>query len=228
MREFWDVFGTAQRNYVSLDTAIRAAFPDAGFSAEDVANLEIETFAYTPSLVYLILEARHGVVFSEYTAWTIDGQMGIINEDGSKEALPEFSELFPNWDLGQIDAFAAREFPATAYDAVTPNFTRFFRAQGTIHRQQAHVNAPIFGSFFNNTGRTIGVDIVLSRMDWPINGVNIGINNMSLPGQPSVGWRGNMRVNQSVWFIAGANATFGVRASTVDNSGFVIIDGFWW
>ena len=160
--------------------------------------------------------------------------MGIINADGSKETLPEFSELFPGWDLSQIDAFAAREFPATVenadlfqVDAIAPFFTHFFRAQGTIHRQQVNVTAPVFASFFNNTGRAIGVDVILSRMDWPIGGVNIGINNMSLPGQPSVGWRGNLRPNQGVWFIAGANAIFGVRASTVDNSGFVIIDGFW-
>ena len=49
----------------------------------------------------LIIQARKNIVFGDY-AWTVNGQISDVNEDGSETVLPEFSDLFPGWDLSII------------------------------------------------------------------------------------------------------------------------------
>lgn len=48
-----------------------------------------------------ILQAREEIIYSQ--SWTVDGACVIQNEDGTIEELPEFSELFPEWDVPQKD-----------------------------------------------------------------------------------------------------------------------------
>jgi hypothetical protein len=230
LADFRAIYGAGQRQYVSLETAIRAAFPLNNYAIVDVANLDYNDFARLPDIRNLILEARYGIVFGADTAWTVGGQMSILHENGDVELLPEFNELFPNWDLAQIENFVATPFDVnveTHYaNDVVARFTQFFRASGTIHRQQADVNAPVFTQFVNNTGRLIHVDVILQQMNWPVGGVNIGITNMQT-GE-SVGWRGGLVPGQGITLNnTPVNAVRGVRASTIDNSGFVVIDGFW-
>ena len=230
LADFGAIFGAEQRQYVSLETAIHAAFPFAGYSIADVANLDYHVFARTSDISNLILEARYSIVFGSDVAWTVDGQMSILHENGNVEILPEFNDLFPHWNLAQIESFAVTQFDVNtethyANDSLA-RFTQFFRASGTIHRQQADVNAPVFTQFVNNTGRLINVDVILQQMNWPVGGVNLGITNMQT-GE-SVGWRGGLVPGQGITLNnTPANAVRGVRASTIDNSGFVVIDGFW-
>ena len=44
-----------------------------------------------------ILAARDAIIHS--TNWTVNGQTQIVLEDGTIQELPEFSELFPDWDI---------------------------------------------------------------------------------------------------------------------------------
>lgn len=46
-----------------------------------------------------ILQAREEIIYSQ--SWTVDVACVIQNEDGTIEELPEFSELFPEWDVPQ-------------------------------------------------------------------------------------------------------------------------------
>lgn len=48
-----------------------------------------------------ILEARSEVIFS--TSWAVNGAGCIVHTDGTIEELPEFSELFPGWDVPRCD-----------------------------------------------------------------------------------------------------------------------------
>lgn len=219
---FDDVFGIG---LASLEVAISAAF-DEPLSIEDVANLNFDE--HLPHIQLLILRARYEVVFSDDVSWTVDGQMAVTNSNGEIEKLPEFSELFPGWDLALIESIVGERTHSNVYytvDNVQALFQHFFRAQGTIHRQQANVMAPVFVTFANNAFRLVHVDVILFQMNWPIGGVNIGITNMQ-NGQ-SVGWVGNLRPGQGITLVNMPHgAVRGVRASTVDNSGFVVIDGF--
>jgi hypothetical protein len=219
---FDEVYGIG---LATLEDAIAEAFPSANLSIEDVAYICFDESL--PHIQNLILRARYEIVFSEYVSWTVDGQMYKVNDDGSTEALPEFSRLFPGWDLGQIESISIRDFSTAdvySFSDSVQAMSHLFRASGIIHRQQAHVNAPVFVSVRNNLARMNWMQVTLTRMDWPIGAVNIGITNMNT-GQ-SVGWVGNIRAGQGLLVGVPAFATAGVRASTVDNSGFVIIDGF--
>lgn len=44
-----------------------------------------------------ILKARDSIIHS--SSWTVDGQCAILHEDGTIEDLPEFSDLFPEWEV---------------------------------------------------------------------------------------------------------------------------------
>lgn len=49
-----------------------------------------------------ILEARNEIIFSE--SWAADGvEMYVNRQDGTIEKVPEFSELFPGWDIPVMD-----------------------------------------------------------------------------------------------------------------------------
>jgi hypothetical protein len=81
----------------SADTpALVSAEDIAVMSVEQIAYLDVETAA--PAVQDAILEARSEIIYGDQ-AWTVNGAVSIIDSDGSTEKLPEFSELFPGWDL---------------------------------------------------------------------------------------------------------------------------------
>lgn len=67
-------------------------------TTEELAYCEIE--AAPVEVRADILAARDAIIHS--TSWTVDGQVAVQNEDGTIQELPEFSELFPGWDVPTI------------------------------------------------------------------------------------------------------------------------------
>lgn len=50
-----------------------------------------------------VLIARYSIVFNcQDISWSVDDSVKIINEDGSLEDVPIYSDLFPYWDLEQL------------------------------------------------------------------------------------------------------------------------------
>lgn len=49
-----------------------------------------------------ILRAREQIIFGDQ-AWTVDGAVSLICADGTVEMLPEFSDLYPGWDIPTRD-----------------------------------------------------------------------------------------------------------------------------
>ncbi|MCI8303231.1 MAG: helix-turn-helix transcriptional regulator [Lawsonibacter sp.] len=67
---------------------------------EQLANLRPE-LAY-PALKEEILAARRDIVFGRQ-AWTVGGALSTFDQDsGAVEPLPEFSDLFPGWEVPEI------------------------------------------------------------------------------------------------------------------------------
>ena len=61
----------------------------------------------SPELAEKILDSRWELVYG-HQAWTVNGAVSIRHEDGTIEQLPEFSELFPGWDLAEISRHGAQ------------------------------------------------------------------------------------------------------------------------
>ena len=80
--ESWASFSAAQEQ--SLEVAKDLAYMDINLASADLREA--------------ILEARNQVIFS--VPWAADGVSAyIVYEDGTKEALPQFSDVFPNWEI---------------------------------------------------------------------------------------------------------------------------------
>ncbi|CAH0122362.1 MULTISPECIES: hypothetical protein [unclassified Paenibacillus] len=54
-----------------------------------------------------ILEARNSIIYS--ASWTVDGQVSYERPDGTIEELPEFSDLFPGWDVPKLNENVRKE-----------------------------------------------------------------------------------------------------------------------
>lgn len=82
----------------SADTpALVSAEDIAVMSVEQIAYLDLETAA--PAVQDAILEARAEIIYGDQ-AWTVDGAAAIYNtKTGTVTELPEFSDLYPGWDI---------------------------------------------------------------------------------------------------------------------------------
>ena len=223
--EFVDANSRTRLENNPIEAIIAEVFGYSELTLEDVAYLEYADFDTIPFVQELILMARYELVFSDDVSWTVDGQMEIVNADGSIVTLPEFDELFPGWNLSQIDAVRSDALAIQGFadaimnvENIAPLFTFFDRNVNLP--VQSNVNAPVFHTFINDMGFTVSF---LARVEAVLNGgptVNIGANNMSLPGQPSVGWAGNLMAGQGVRILNIPNlAQVGLRGSMTQQSG---------
>lgn len=74
--------------------------PDpAAMTREELAALD--TTAAAPELKKAILDARFAITHGEQ-AWTVKGAASKLLADGTEEKLPEFQDLWPNWDLYEL------------------------------------------------------------------------------------------------------------------------------
>jgi len=65
-----------------------------------IAGMSLDTAE--PEMQKRILEARNKIIFSE--SWSADGvDVYVERRDGTTEKVPEFSELFPGWDMPVIE-----------------------------------------------------------------------------------------------------------------------------
>lgn len=91
--------------FMSISLVIACVFPTAAFAVEETryASMSTEQLAYcdinsVPTVWQDdVLEARNEIIHS--TSWTVNGAASILHSDGTVESLPEFSDLFPGWDV---------------------------------------------------------------------------------------------------------------------------------
>lgn len=70
---------------------------------EELAYKDINTRGISNEMKMLILDARSKVIQTK--SWTVNGFLKMKNEDGELVALPEFEDVFPEWDLEEIDNY---------------------------------------------------------------------------------------------------------------------------
>ena len=78
----------------------------------------MDTFKAEPEMREKILAARCEIVYGGQ-AWTVDGAAFHICPDGTKELLPEFSDLFPGWDVTEISEYARTKWSQSDGGVVT-------------------------------------------------------------------------------------------------------------
>lgn len=100
-KRFWTVLLALAMCLAMLPlSALAVEEPDpAAMTREELAALDTTTAS--PELKKAILNARDLITHGEQ-AWTVKGAMSIIRADGTEEKLPEFRDLWPNWDLYEL------------------------------------------------------------------------------------------------------------------------------
>ena len=190
--------------------------PRSGVINPDGTRIHLPTFAEvfsqmdydtaTPEVRELILDARYRVIFSNDVAWTVDGQVGIIHPDGTRETLPEFSDLFPDWDLDKITERAGHNFSNLdlVEDAASAR-SLFFNQNRSLPRENPNQQAPVFHEF-QGQGREISVTPMSSSSG---SRVNIGFSNSF----GNVGWASNLAIGQPTFLMELQGIDYGIRGS---------------
>lgn len=177
---------------------------------EQIPELGTEELAYmdiaeAPELEDEILEAREEIIYGDQ-AWTVDGVASIINEDGTVEELPEFSDLFPGWDIPENNSTCPLQSRAIRFSKPV-----YFPAAGTVNAPKVY-SAPSYSNSIKVTALT------LPGTHW-----NVGFTN-ERTGE-DVGWIPNIPVGKSGTLAgAGYGYVYSVRVSTYDIPGQGILN----
>ncbi|MCI6362874.1 hypothetical protein [Intestinimonas butyriciproducens] len=148
-----------------------------------------------------ILAARAAIIFGDQ-AWTVGGAVSIFNLDGTVEALPEFSDLFPGWDVPAADKISVDSMPMVASASIDDTSNQQFKVADSFKNSE---------EFYTFTG--IGDYVGVYAMTYPSDSVhyNIGFSNAS--SGTNLGWIPNLSVTQGAKVNTKSNVLYGIRGS---------------
>lgn len=153
-----------------------------------------------------ILLARNDIIYS--TSWTVDGQVELILEDGTVQQLPEFSDLFPDWDIPVNNSYSNQSASTR-----TANYVGYVYLQAP----SATETTPVFYTFFPLSNRiTMGMDS-FAGTSW-----NGGFEDISTGTE--IGYSAGM-AKTTVLNLTNPNTSnaYGARASTNSTAGYAMM-----
>lgn len=171
-----------------------------------------------------ILEARKVIINSE--DWVADGYTAYVHhEDGTKEALPHFSEVFPGWDVPVTDVTSMRsaiEAQTTAPSNIGIQSARAseksWRYNVSLFNPSASVNSPAFDRVTAYWGYGVYTTVEALRYS---STCNLGYTNYDTGFD--ICHRSNLREGQSMEVLLDDDIvpiTIAVRASTNSVEGY--------
>lgn len=202
---------------IGLICAMSMAFSMIGMASAATATLTSETAA-VKALAYMdldsapvsmqeeILEAREKIIFGDQ-AWTVDGAVCIVNlEDGTVKELPEFSDLFPGWDVPTAEQVTVNYLATTASGIDDSTNVRFTVANSFVNSKEFYT--------FNGIGDYVGVYASTAPSDDAR--YNIGFSNAS--SGSNLGWVPNLALNEGACISTKSNVLYGIRGSVANSS----------
>ncbi len=179
----------------------------------------IETYAYMDTecvpaeLVDTILNCRRAIVYGDQ-AWTVNGAVSIENEDGTIITLPEFSDLFPDWDLDEING---RTSGTVKYDGkASLDIIDIKKTVKLLYPSQIENTEPFYR--FNANGNTI----YSKALTLPDNMTKCNIGYSNEDTDEDLAWVPGLQLNQKARLETVSGVRYGVRAS----SGNAGIEGY--
>lgn len=152
-----------------------------------------------------ILEARDAIIHS--TSWTVDGQAEICHPDGTIEKLPEFSELFPDWDI------------PTVPDAENDIMPYSLSYDGFVYLQ--HPTSTVTPPFYAGSAGATGITIVVRAISLPGSSWNCAIDRLGSGSRQEVSFARDMGVGSRLQYSnTRGGVNYAVRASTYSTEGY--------
>ncbi|MGG4107688.1 hypothetical protein AAXB25_27745 [Paenibacillus lautus] len=167
-----------------------------------------------------ILDARNSIIYS--TSWTVDGQVAYELPDGTIEELPEFSDLFPNWDVPKLKEDVRKEQLAklTAYDfqILAANYVGFVYL---FEPSNSSATLPFY-TFYTSANR-----VTMIADSLPGTSYNGGFTNIDTGAD--LGYVNNVKQGGKIYLTNPVrNTAYGARASTYSTTGYAqmsVVDG---
>lgn len=199
-----------------LAISMLLAMSVSAFATEAPAALDtaqVNAYAYMDidqapaELKDTILECRRAIVYGNQS-WTVNGAASIVNEDGSIVEVPEFSDLFPGWDLDEISNHEPGLFvaPSTAVRSTTSNIN-FADNVDLVPPSQMENTSPFY--HFNGNGNKVYTKALTLPGD--MTAYNVGYTNEDTG--KDLGWL-TLRLGQKSTLTAQNNVRYNVRASS--------------
>lgn len=184
-----------------------AAAPDISkMSTEQVANLDISRASAETREA--ILAARSKIIYGDQ-AWTVDGAVSLVDADGTVKELPEFSDLFPGWDVPEMQLEPIN--PAYVNSASTSSWP--IRKNVTLTVASSTVAAQKFASFTGD-----GNPVYVRAVTTPCDGARFNVGFTDDNGN-DLGWIPSVTEDQQVKLETNSRIYYHVRAS-VSNAAY--------
>lgn len=202
-----------------------AVSPDlSAMPASQLAYMDV--YSASPETQQAILNARAEIIYGDQ-AWTVNGAVSVFDaETGETETLPEFSDVFPGWNLFEIEAAASGDpdiiasairltMSGRALPGYVPSSTSGVMQQSNMidFTTDGHFTPAIdfvtsvpFTQFTGN-GNAIGIGAVTDPLDG--SRYNLGVSS----GNDQIGWKPDLKVGQGVTFTTSAGRHYSVRGS---------------
>lgn len=191
-----------------------------GTSAAEMSNATDLTEVSVTELAYMdlesapaeiradILAAREKIIFGDQ-AWTVNGAVSIFGRDGTIQELPEFSELYPDWELP--GAAATSSVPASAMPMGTYSGEINYEEQVNFQLASSWANSKDFTQFVGN-----GDYVYVYAKSMPRNAnFNIGFSNGA---GVNIGWCPNLDKETGARIDSDSNKTYNVRGSAANEA----------
>ena len=186
-------------------------------AAKEIAYMDVETAS--AEMQERILAARETIIDSK--SWVADGfEVTVTRADGPVTKIPQFSKLFPGWDI------PAGESTATARSRTADEYFAPYRGDvyATLYSASSSVNADPTAIFYDVAEE---LDVWVSEL-YVSTSCNLGFTNMIT--HQSVAHLVDMRQHDKLGVLAvsGNIVPLGMRASTYSTPGAAKLDCHAW
>lgn len=183
--------------------ATNTTVPVEQMSAQQLAYMDLDSAP--KSLKSEILEAREKIIYGDQ-AWTVDGAVSIIKRDGSVEEIPEFSDLYPGWEVPEYKTvpltagISAEDFASNVRSTIGFYDNVYLSIESSIENRM-----PVYR--FLGDGREVGA----YAATMPKDKYNLGFYNENT--FKDEGWLPSLEKNEGGKILAKDGVTYTVRAS---------------
>lgn len=195
---------------MSLVSGFSAGAVTSGHTS-DVSMLSVSELAYmdtdsaSPALKEAILNARTEIIYGGQ-AWTVDGAVSIVDfKSGTVTALPEFSDLFPGWDIPNVPINRGC-FSASPYSTNNQYYDKF--SNEYLNVSDGYTASAIFREF-NGDGSEFGALAETSL----VGGARYNLGFVDLSSNTELGWVPGIEVGTGAKISTDSYTRYGVRAS---------------
>jgi hypothetical protein len=211
---------TATTALLMLAILIMPSFASAA-GQPNYVKLSIEKLAYSDldsapeEWKSAILTARESIIYSK--SWTIEGQVSYELPDGTIKQLPEFSDLFPGWDVPKLNKAVSDKSSTALNDPIFTIMTANYAGYVYLKAPPTNQESPVFYVFTTNVNRVTTIADSLA-------GTSFNAGYTDLTDGYDVGWAVNLPVGSKMWLLDPYSShTYGARASTNSTEGYALM-----